>query len=218
MLYSIICQAFVQNDDADADSCAWPPPNAAPFGGRLPPRVEVTNLGPTRSGGLLRTGSSGRLVSGEAFQQFGDERRGRRFAHVRVRLSAMVTMTTTTTTTLVAAAAAVAAAETMAAAGLVLEGSLASTELRAFYGGLEVALGLLMLTCAVRTGRLRDGLILALAIYGSIGLARLGGMLVSGADTPFLRFALATELALAIAATIALRGNRAGAGIRSSAP
>ncbi len=91
---------------------------------------------------------------------------------------------------------------TMAAAGLVLEGALASTELRAFYGGLEVALGLLMIACAMRPGRLRDGLVLSLAIYGSIGLARLSGMLISGADTPFLRFALATELGLALAAAI----------------
>ena len=59
---------------------------------------------------------------------------------------------------------------TMAAAGLVLEGALASTELRAFYGGLEVALGLLMIACAMRPGRLRDGLILSLSIYGSIAL------------------------------------------------
>ena len=97
---------------------------------------------------------------------------------------------------------------TMAAAGLVREGALASTELRAFYGGLEVALGLLMIACAMRPGRLRDGLVLSLAIYGSIGLARLSGMLISGADTPFLRFALATELGLALAAAIALRGTR----------
>jgi hypothetical protein len=98
--------------------------------------------------------------------------------------------------------------ETMAAAGLRLDGALAATELRAFYGGLEVALGLLILACALRRDRVRDGLILALAIYAGIGLARLGGMLVSGADTPFLRFALATELGLALAATIALRGTR----------
>ena len=98
--------------------------------------------------------------------------------------------------------------ETMAAAGLSLEGALAATELRAFYGGLEVALGLLILACALRAERLRDGLVLSLAIYGGIGLARLAGMLIEGSDTPFLRFALATELGLAIAAAIALRGNR----------
>ena len=97
--------------------------------------------------------------------------------------------------------------ETMAAAGLSLEGALAATELRAFYGGLEVALGLLILACALRAERLRDGLVLSLAIYGGIGLARLAGMLIDGSDTPFLRFALATELGLAIAAAIALRGN-----------
>lgn len=97
---------------------------------------------------------------------------------------------------------------TMAAAGLSLEGALAETELRAFYGGLEVALGILVCACAVRANRLRDGLVLSLAIYGGIGLARLAGMALSGADTTFLRFALATELGLAIAALVALRGTR----------
>lgn len=98
--------------------------------------------------------------------------------------------------------------QTMAAAGLVLEGALAATELRAFYGGLEVALGGVLIACALDARRLRDGLVLVLACYGGIGLARLAGMLATGADTPFLRFALATELGLAVAALVGLRGLR----------
>ena len=97
---------------------------------------------------------------------------------------------------------------TMAAAGLSLEGGLAATELRAFYGGLETALGIVLVACALRTRRLRDGLVLTLAIYGGIGLSRLAGMAISGTDTTFLRLALATELGLAIAALVGLRGTR----------
>lgn len=94
--------------------------------------------------------------------------------------------------------------QTMALAGIVLEGPLAATELRAFYGGLELALGALVLACAVRPARLRDGLWLVFAVFAGIGLARLGGMLASGADTGFLRLALATELGLALLSGIAL--------------
>ena len=93
---------------------------------------------------------------------------------------------------------------TLAAAGIRLEGAVAATELRAFYGGLEVALGLLVLACAARPARRRDGLWLTLAIFAGIGVARVVAMLASGADTPFFRFAAATELALAVLAAIAL--------------
>ena len=93
---------------------------------------------------------------------------------------------------------------TFAAAGLVLEGPLAATELRAFYGGLELALGALMLGCAIRPARRRDGLVLVFAVFAGIGVTRLFAMLASGADTGFLRAALATELALALLAGFSL--------------
>ncbi len=93
---------------------------------------------------------------------------------------------------------------TMAMAGIVLEGAVAATELRAFYGGLELALGLVVVACALDRARWRDGLALTFAIFAGIGLSRLAGMIASGADTPFLRFALATELALATLAAVAL--------------
>jgi hypothetical protein len=98
----------------------------------------------------------------------------------------------------------VAPLETMAAAGITLTGALESTELRAFYGGLEVALGVLVVACALSPARRRDGLILTLAIFAGIGLARLSGMLLSGADTSFLRFALSTELGLAVLSALCL--------------
>ena len=105
---------------------------------------------------------------------------------------------------------------TFAAAGIVLDGALAATELRAFYGGLEVALGGLLIACAMSPGRRRDGLVLTLVIFAAIGLARLGGMLASGADTGFLRAALATELALALLSGYALWRRRADEGERGA--
>ena len=95
---------------------------------------------------------------------------------------------------------------TMAMAGVQLSGALAATELMAFYGGIELALGGLLIGCALTAGRLRDGLKLSLVVYGSIAAARLAGMLVTGADSTFLRAALALEAGVAILAAIALLG------------
>ncbi len=93
---------------------------------------------------------------------------------------------------------------TMAMAGLPLSGALAATELMAFYGGVELALGAVLIGCALTAGRLRDGLKLSLIVYGSIAAARIAGMLSTGADSTFLRAALALEAGLAILAAIAL--------------
>lgn len=100
----------------------------------------------------------------------------------------------------------VAPLQTMAAAGLVLQGDLAATELRAFYGGLEVALGALLIAADLRPGARRHGLVLSLASYGSIGAARLLGIVLAGSATPFLWGALATEATLALLSALALRG------------
>jgi hypothetical protein len=75
--------------------------------------------------------------------------------------------------------------ETLALAGVVTEGAMAATELRAFYGGVEVALGALILACATRPSRWRDGLWLTLACYGAIGATRVVGMALDGSDSFF---------------------------------
>lgn len=93
---------------------------------------------------------------------------------------------------------------TLSAAGVVTEGAIAATELRAFYGGVEVALGLLITACALRPTRWRDGLWLTLACYGAIGLTRLAGMAIDGSDSFFLRVAATTEIVFALAAAYAL--------------
>ena len=95
--------------------------------------------------------------------------------------------------------------ETLALAGVATEGAIAATELRAFYGGVEVALGTLILCCATRRERWRDGLWLTLACYGAIGVTRIAGMVIDGSDSPFLRFAACTEIGFALLAIAGLR-------------
>lgn len=86
---------------------------------------------------------------------------------------------------------------TLGATGIELQGALAATELRAFYGGLEVALGLLLVASARQPAWHGAGLWLNTASYGGIGLARLLGIVLAGGGTPFLWFALSTELGFA---------------------
>jgi hypothetical protein len=73
-------------------------------------------------------------------------------------------------------------------------------ELRAFYGGLEIGLGLYLLATLRGAQRWREGLLLAGIAYGAIALGRIVGMVVDRDFSAYLWIALAIELALAIAA------------------
>ena len=95
--------------------------------------------------------------------------------------------------------------QTLASTGIELSGALAAAELRAFYGGLELGLGVLILAADLRPEARRYGLILTAAAFGSIGLARAVAMGIGGVATPFLWFALSTELLLAALALLSLR-------------
>lgn len=94
---------------------------------------------------------------------------------------------------------------TLASAGVVVSGAVAAAEIRAFYGGLEIGLGTCLLLAASSAQHHRAGLVLCLATYGGIGLARALGMGLDGVGTPFLWAALAVELGLAILAALSLR-------------
>lgn len=99
----------------------------------------------------------------------------------------------------------IAPAQTLGAAGVHASGALATIELRAFYGGLELGLGALLIAAARIAHYRRAGLWLCLAAYGGIGLARGAAMLVAQAASPFLWTALVIELVLAALAAVALR-------------
>lgn len=95
---------------------------------------------------------------------------------------------------------------TLGATGIAISGDLAATELRAFYGGLELGLGGFLIATDLVAGMRRTGLLLCATSYGSIGLARLLGIALAGSATPFLWFALATELAFCVLGLVAYRG------------
>jgi peptidoglycan/LPS O-acetylase OafA/YrhL len=96
----------------------------------------------------------------------------------------------------------------MASIGFVVPDGVPATEIRAFYGGAEIALGLLLAACLWRPERRRVGLQINAMVYGCIGLARVAGMLIDGSDSTFLRVALATELGLAGLSLLLLRFER----------
>lgn len=100
---------------------------------------------------------------------------------------------------------------TLAATGIMLSGDLAAAELRAFYGGFELGVGGLILASDLAARHHPYGLLLAFGAYGGIAIGRVIGMVAGSVATPFLWFALAVELLLAVlalAALLRLRGRR----------
>ena len=81
-------------------------------------------------------------------------------------------------------------------------------ELRAFYGGLEIGLGLFLLICAARPEWRTPGLWLVLLGNLAIGLTRLYGIGDSGAFNNFFAAALVWELGFPALAAVALMGQR----------
>lgn len=77
-------------------------------------------------------------------------------------------------------------------------------EIGAFYGGIEVGIGLLLILAAAQRAYLRAGLWLLLATHAGIGLTRVALMLASSTTTPFLLGAAAYELLFAALALTAL--------------
>ena len=79
------------------------------------------------------------------------------------------------------------------------------TELRAFYGGLELGLGVFILAGLYAQQMLRPALWLIVAAFGGAALGRLVGMGIDQIPTPYHWIATAVEGALALLALSALR-------------
>ena len=78
-------------------------------------------------------------------------------------------------------------------------------ELRAFYGGMELGLGLFLGWCALRPEWREAGLWLVVLANGGAGLARLGASLLGGAALGgYLGWALLWELGFAALGALAL--------------
>jgi hypothetical protein len=88
--------------------------------------------------------------------------------------------------------------------GFQLTSALAATEIRAFYGGLELALGFLLCAGGLYAQWQKPALMLQFACFLGIGVVRGISVLVSGGNT-FLIAATATELLLAGLAFWAMR-------------
>jgi hypothetical protein len=96
----------------------------------------------------------------------------------------------------------------LAGLGIVAESAPARIELRTFYGGLEVGLGLWLLAAGTRPDWRRAALWLVLLSHAGLGLTRLAGIAIEGAFVPFFGWALAWELGFAALAAIALAAHR----------
>lgn len=81
-------------------------------------------------------------------------------------------------------------------------------ELRAFYGGLEIGLGLFLLLCAAQPDWRTPGLWLVLLSNLAIGLTRLYGIGDSGVFNNFFAAALVWEFGFPALAAVALIGKQ----------
>ncbi len=102
-----------------------------------------------------------------------------------------------------------------AAAGLGMETTVATTEVRAMYGGLECALGVLFLLAAVRASLLEPGLIAGVTVFTGLGVARALGIALDGGPGAYNVVAMIYEL---VSAGLMLVGlGRVGSPISRSA-
>ena len=91
--------------------------------------------------------------------------------------------------------------------GALLMGSAAVTEVRAYYGGLQLGLAAYLAMALLRMDLLRPALLLLVLLYSSLALARIAGLwLDGGAQQTFNLYALLLEVVSAGLAWWALRG------------
>ena len=89
--------------------------------------------------------------------------------------------------------------------GVELARPAARTEIRAFYGGLELGLALFFARVAVEPAWFRPALFALAASLGGVALARLAGIMVDGSAGPLVLLLGAAEAAGALLALVALR-------------
>lgn len=99
--------------------------------------------------------------------------------------------------------------------GLRMDGVMARTEIRAFYGGLELGIGAFLVGCALRRKGVDLGLALVACALGGAGLARFASLVQDGRDGWEMTVITVLELgAAAIALILIGRSKQAGAGPR----
>ena len=100
------------------------------------------------------------------------------------------------------------------AAGLGMETTVAATEVRAMYGGLECAIGVLFLLAALRESLLEPGLIAGVTVFAGLGVGRALGIAVEGGPGAYNVVAVIYELGSAGLMLVAL--GRVGSPIASA--
>ena len=91
--------------------------------------------------------------------------------------------------------------------GMLLMAPAAATDVRAYYGGLQIGLAAFLALALSRLELTRAALILLVLLYSSLALARIGGLwLDGGAQQTFNLYALLLEVVSAGLAWWALRG------------
>lgn len=85
-------------------------------------------------------------------------------------------------------------------------------ELRAMYGGLQTAIGLLALSGALMADLRRPTLLMTLILLGGLALARASAIMIAGLWDFYNLFALVYETATALAALVAVARPTSGAG------
>lgn len=91
--------------------------------------------------------------------------------------------------------------------GMLLMAPAAATDVRAYYGGMQIGLAVFLLLALSRLELVRAALTLLVLLYSSLALARIGGLwLDGGAQQTFNLIALLIEVVSAGLAFWALRG------------
>lgn len=78
--------------------------------------------------------------------------------------------------------------------GLPLTTPTATTEVRAMYGGLEIGLGVALLTLLGRRDHVATGLRVALCVFAGLAAGRLTGLLLDGLWQPIMWLLVAVEV------------------------
>ena len=97
------------------------------------------------------------------------------------------------------------------AAGVAIGSTTGSIELRAMYGGLQAAIGVLAALALFRPDWVRPALVVLLFLTAGLGTARALGAGLEGEVSAYTGFALVFEFASAFAAAWLLRSGSAGA-------
>jgi hypothetical protein len=84
----------------------------------------------------------------------------------------------------------------------------ARTEVRAFYGGLEIGLAVFLLLCAARREWAAPGLLATALAFGCTAAARVVGMVLDGSTGTVVIAILLVEVAFAAASAVALARTR----------